>query len=1219
MQHTLHRLLKGLGCLALACYVVLGVAFLGMRYWVLPNIDQWREPLQRELSTLLSVEVQLGHVAAEWRGLHPRITVRDARLRDAAGRSLLDIPSLDAVVAWQSLFTGRPGFVGLRADGVKLSIRRDATGRVSILGQEIDALPNEAATGSRSDAAILRWLSQQGPVRFTNASIRWIDRQRHARPLALHDVSLGLGVEEGEQVFSLQAKPPEALGKSFTLQGRVRLPLQADTLSLEHLSGMVHVAVEGMQPAAWQPWLDVHSVLDGGEVSWRGWQQVADGVPQHHVSVVSVRDGVWRAAQGSEVRAASAQLYLAGPWAAFDQLWSASDTADAAASGAAGAGINKEMNPAAPPPVRVALRMNGLAVAVPEAFEAPLHFDDIAVTTHIAQSAADGVRLDIDRAQLRNADMDLDIHGNWRQSGGGQAGLADLQGHFHRVELAAIVRYLPSVVGDDAREWMHHGLLAGRLTEAQVRLQGDLVHFPFGDRPDLGDFYIGGPVQGVAIDYAPAAVVGEPGWPGLEGLQGHAQLHRVDLKVRAEHMQMRPGDDRIDLREVHAHIANIEQDSVLEIQGKGRAPAAAYLSLIRHSPLTRLLDGVFDEAKGAGMWDVPISMTIPLFDTDETTVAGDVVFNDAALSLSDRFPALSALNGRVSFTETFMSSDGLRGQVLGGPVSIAGGVGGDQKGLVFEGRVAAASLTDYVGDAAKGVLGGAAPYRLALQRNDAGGYGVRVDSSLEGLSIDLPEPIGKPARQRRPLRVQWTPASGKGDAVLDVRLSEQIIARFLHRESRSRASFFHSGVVKTAGPIGPISEGLKVDLQVHRLDIDAWRALGDRQADAASAAGSPFLPPLRDLRLQTEHARLLGTELDQLTFTARRPDGPRWRVDISSTETAGTLFLQERQGRLEGDVEAHFERLSLGRPASETDQDATAGSELDSFPGQDDEVRIPAVRLKVDRLRLYGHELGSVSVVGVNQSQGRVWKLDQLTLTSPHGNLKGTGVWRLAGPQRGLSLQADAAFDDLGAWLDHAGYANLMEGGRGEVSGNIEWRDIPWRFERAALQGDISIDLAKGRLLTVGSRSARLLEVLSLQSVKRLATLEWNPAGLLRQGFPFDTLQGHVKMNDGVMHSENYRVAGPVGTVVIAGDVDLPKERLDLYAVVVPSFDVSGAAIAAGIAVNPIVGLGAFLTQWLLKDPLGKAMAVEYRVKGSFDDPKVDMVGAAPEKAGNER
>src|SRR5690606_12143961 len=122
------------------------------------------------------------------------------------------------------------------------------------------------------------------------------------------------------------------------------------------------------------------------------------------------------------------------------------------------------------------------------------------------------------------------------------------------------------------------------------------------------------------------------------------------------------------------------------------------------------------------------------------------------------------------------------------------------------------------------------------------------------------------------------------------------------------------------------------------------------------------------------------------------------------------------------------------------------------------------------------------------------------------------------------------------------------------------------------------------------------------------ATFEWNPAGLMQQGFPFDTLQGHVSLKAGVLHSENYRITSPVATIVMAGDVDLVQEKLDVHAVVVPSLDVSGAAIAAGIAVNPVVGIGAFLTQWLLKHPLSKAMTVEYRVKGKFDDPQIAEV-----------
>jgi hypothetical protein len=44
------------------------------------------------------------------------------------------------------------------------------------------------------------------------------------------------------------------------------------------------------------------------------------------------------------------------------------------------------------------------------------------------------------------------------------------------------------------------------------------------------------------------------------------------------------------------------------------------------------------------------------------------------------------------------------------------------------------------------------------------------------------------------------------------------------------------------------------------------------------------------------------------------------------------------------------------------------------------------------------------------------------------------------------------------------------------------------------------------------------------------------------------------------------------------------------------------------VAVNPAVGLGALVGQWLLREPLRQASAREFRITGSFSDPKVDRI-----------
>src|SRR5690606_32990500 len=134
-----------------------------------------------------------------------------------------------------------------------------------------------------------------------------------------------------------------------------------------------------------------------------------------------------------------------------------------------------------------------------------------------------------------------------------------------------------------------------------------------------------------------------------------------------------------------------------------------------------------------------------------------------------------------------------------------------------------------------------------------------------------------------------------------------------------------------------------------------------------------------------------------------------------------------------------------------------------------------------------------------------------------------------------LTLDAQVQIRNLGNYLDQIGHRDLMQAGNGTVKGRLEWRNMPWRFSQADLNGQIEFSLKKGRFSTLNSRSARLLELLSLQSVRRLARLNVNPAGLTRNGFPYDDLLGSISISDGVMSTKNYRVIGPVGTIVLGG------------------------------------------------------------------------------------
>jgi uncharacterized protein YhdP len=79
---------------------------------------------------------------------------------------------------------------------------------------------------------------------------------------------------------------------------------------------------------------------------------------------------------------------------------------------------------------------------------------------------------------------------------------------------------------------------------------------------------------------------------------------------------------------------------------------------------------------------------------------------------------------------------------------------------------------------------------------------------------------------------------------------------------------------------------------------------------------------------------------------------------------------------------------------------------------------------------------------------------------------------------------------------------------------------------------------------------------------------------------------------------------GASAAVLMSGSLDLRNETQQLTIVVLPEIDASTAALAVGV-VNPVIGLGTFLAQLMLKDPLSKAFALQYDVTGSWTDPKV--------------
>lgn len=1185
--------------IALIAYFAVAALVLGLRYVVLPNADHWRPEISARLSAAVGMPIQLGEVSAEWRGLNPSVRVRNLDVLDANGNSLLHVPSVEARLGWRSVLAGGLQFVSLDVHGLKLRVLRDRDHRLHVLGQTLD-LADASSSGPDFGPGhpLFSWLMQQRQMVLRDAALEWVDESRQAPPLRLEDLELVFMGGSDTPRLSLRAAPPEGLGRSFEAIA------QLDLRSSSGWDGRIYTHIDAMVPGAWRPWLDVPAGLESGNVSAQWWLDLHDGEPGRFVAQSEMRDVRWVLDSDAALVAQTARIEMAGVARDYKLIAAAQESAAAVQAA----------------PVAIALQAQGLELRADELFEAPLRFDTIDTVVGIGRAADGALEARLGRLHLVNPDMDVQLQGGWRQGGSGQAGLADITGRFKRASIAAIDDYLPTTVNLDARQWLAKGLVEGVITDAAVVLKGDLEEFPFGADSSKGDFLVAGRYSGAVIDYLPAED-GRLGWPRLTDMDGKVSLHRVDLRLIADEARVWPLQDTpIVLRNVLARIPNIEEGSVLTIQGETQAPATAYLALTHVSPLGRLLDGQLDEATGAGDWRVPLWLRIPLLNSDDTTVQGSIVFDDAAFRLMPEMPEMDRIKGQLDFSEKGLSAQQLSLRVLGGQAQIAGAAGGGGKGLELRGQIESDALARYVGLQGMRRLRGRIPYRLVWRQSSQNGSEFIFDSNLVGLQADLPEPWSKDASQARPLTARWARSGRQGEMALNVNLDDKAKVVLLRRTGVAKGPFFQRGVVAVGqAPTLPDS-GLRVDVRQPYVDMDTWRALTETFSQPLEgvkpAAGRPVLPMLRQLDVHAGTLRFLGLSLEAAAFSAQRATPTRWSIDLDSRQTTGTVLWDLGESKGKGSLQGHFKRLALGSAdEGEVNPDESVGEE--NAMADDALDDIPSVKLDVETLVLFGRHVGSASVEGANQDGGSSWRLDKLHLASPSAELNGSGLWRLRGPRRGLTLDAKATISDLGAYMAQLGLGGLVTKGKGTVAGRFEWRNLPWRLKLVDLNGDIDVKLQDGRFSSMKSRTARVLELLSLQSLRRLVTLDINPASAFRDGFPFDSLSGTMHIADGHMSMNNYRVSGPVGTINLGGDVDLEKETLKLQALVLPNLDMSGATLAAGIAINPIVGLGAFLTQWLLRDPLSKAMSVRYKVDGNWDDPKLTEEATAPDNKGS--
>lgn len=255
------------GSLAVVIIILAVLVTLGRK--TLPLLHDYREQIAQMVSDRLGVKVHIGAVEGAWRGVRPRLKIRDLTIHSRTQEHIVSTELLETQIDLPSLlWDWRLAFRKLQFSGVKARFNQHEDGRWSVNGLPLSA-PRQSEFSLRDPLDIFLFGKR---IQLNNAQLDFTFRTGHATQVVLpqillendddfHRLRLGFAVDGDQKALNLvvegQGDPRDT--EHFAAKGY---------LSLEHFPMEKVVAATAL--AAWQH-LDQGRWSEGSRVNLKLW------------------------------------------------------------------------------------------------------------------------------------------------------------------------------------------------------------------------------------------------------------------------------------------------------------------------------------------------------------------------------------------------------------------------------------------------------------------------------------------------------------------------------------------------------------------------------------------------------------------------------------------------------------------------------------------------------------------------------------------------------------------------------------------------------------------------------------------------------------------------------------------------------------------------------------------------------------------------------------
>ncbi len=243
-------LLWGSGLLA----VTLLLLWLALQIIILNDVGRYRPEVVAALSKATGTRVEIGSMTSarfEWL---PTVVLDHVTIFDPEGRPGLVLNHVEGRISILGFMRGRVDLSTLIIDQPSLTLRRAQDGQLFLSGIP---LPRPDSGPSQ----FMEWLVNQGEIRITKGTIRWIDDMLNRQPLLLTQGNIRIRNSGSHHRVDMAFTPPNRISDPVTLKGDF---YGEDVTDFRDWHGSIIAQSARMDLGALKPWVPQLSQLESG-------------------------------------------------------------------------------------------------------------------------------------------------------------------------------------------------------------------------------------------------------------------------------------------------------------------------------------------------------------------------------------------------------------------------------------------------------------------------------------------------------------------------------------------------------------------------------------------------------------------------------------------------------------------------------------------------------------------------------------------------------------------------------------------------------------------------------------------------------------------------------------------------------------------------------------------------------------------------------------------